>query len=33
MIIVHKQSGKIEKLKHKSECNDLKTNFLNSKSK
>ncbi|CAD8139159.1 unnamed protein product [Paramecium octaurelia] len=31
ILIVNKQTGKIEKLKHKSECNDLKTNFLNAK--
>ncbi|CAD8144564.1 unnamed protein product [Paramecium octaurelia] len=31
MIVVHKQSGKIEKLKHKSECSDLKTNFQTAK--
>ncbi|CAD8059435.1 unnamed protein product [Paramecium sonneborni] len=31
IIVVHKQSGKIEKLKLKSECSDLKTNFQSSK--
>ncbi|CAD8061330.1 unnamed protein product [Paramecium sonneborni] len=31
ILIVNKQTGNIEKLKHRSECNDLKTNFLNAK--
>ncbi|CAD8053379.1 unnamed protein product [Paramecium sonneborni] len=31
ILIVNKQTGKIEKLKLKSECNDLKTNFSNAK--
>ncbi|CAD8137238.1 unnamed protein product [Paramecium octaurelia] len=31
MIVVHKQSGKIDKLKHKSECSDLKSNLECSK--
>ncbi|CAK88194.1 unnamed protein product (macronuclear) [Paramecium tetraurelia] len=33
MVVVHKQSGKIDKLKHKSECSDLKSNLECSKMK
>ncbi|CAD8047933.1 unnamed protein product [Paramecium primaurelia] len=31
IMVVHKESGKIEKLKHKSECSDLKSNFQSAK--